>query len=147
MSLGCDPADMHLCCAQVCEQAGVQLHVVPLTEQYWDRVVASALADIRAGRTPNPDMLCNSRCAGESACGCAALAVSRFLHAMRSVALPRAPLHLLLLVVLVEHACGICVHGSAKLDLHAGSSLAPSMSTCSSSRAQALIASPQGTTR
>ena len=48
---------------QVCEQAGVPLHVVPLTTEYWDRVVASALADIKAGRTPNPDMLCNSRCA------------------------------------------------------------------------------------
>ena len=49
----------------MCEQAGVPLHVVPLTDEYWDHVVAAALDDIRAGRTPNPDMLCNSRCAAE----------------------------------------------------------------------------------
>ncbi|EIE25683.1 5-methylaminomethyl-2-thiouridylate-methyltransferase [Coccomyxa subellipsoidea C-169] len=48
-------------CQQVCEQAGVQLHTVPLTEQYWQRVVSHCLAEIKAGRTPNPDMLCNSR--------------------------------------------------------------------------------------
>jgi hypothetical protein len=46
---------------QVCEQAGVELRVVPLTEQYWGRVVSHCLAETRAGRTPNPDMLCNSR--------------------------------------------------------------------------------------
>jgi tRNA U34 2-thiouridine synthase MnmA/TrmU len=46
---------------QVCEQAGVQLHTVPLTEQYWQRVVSHCLAEIKAGRTPNPDVLCNSR--------------------------------------------------------------------------------------
>ena len=45
----------------MCQQAGVQLNKVPLTQQYWDSVVSSALSDIRAGLTPNPDMLCNSR--------------------------------------------------------------------------------------
>lgn len=35
--------------------------VVPLTREYWDRVVAHCLDEIRAGRTPNPDVLCNSR--------------------------------------------------------------------------------------
>jgi hypothetical protein len=39
----------------------VELNVVPLTEQYWERVVSHCLAEIRAGRTPNPDVLCNSR--------------------------------------------------------------------------------------
>jgi tRNA-specific 2-thiouridylase len=32
-----------------------------MTDQYWDRVVAHSVAEIKAGRTPNPDMLCNSR--------------------------------------------------------------------------------------
>lgn len=45
----------------VCDQAGVQLKVVPLTAQYWERVVSACVADIAAGRTPNPDVLCNSR--------------------------------------------------------------------------------------
>jgi tRNA-specific 2-thiouridylase len=46
---------------QVCEALGVPLVVVPLTEQYWDRVVSHSVAEIKQGRTPNPDMLCNSR--------------------------------------------------------------------------------------
>ena len=40
----------------------VELRVVPLTEQYWDRVVAHCISEIQQGRTPNPDVLCNSRC-------------------------------------------------------------------------------------
>ena len=45
----------------VCDQARVPLKVVPLTKQYWERVVAHSLGEIAAGRTPNPDVLCNSR--------------------------------------------------------------------------------------
>lgn len=48
-------------CLQVCEDAGVELHTVPLTKEYWDRVVSHSIAEIKAGRTPNPDVLCNSR--------------------------------------------------------------------------------------
>lgn len=48
---------------QVCSAAGVPLHTVPLTDQYWDRVVSHSIAEIKAGRTPNPDILCNSRSA------------------------------------------------------------------------------------
>ncbi len=32
-----------------------------MTSAYWDRVVAESVREIRAGRTPNPDVLCNSR--------------------------------------------------------------------------------------
>lgn len=45
----------------VCEQAGVPLEVVSLQTEYWDEVVAITLAEVKAGRTPNPDMLCNQR--------------------------------------------------------------------------------------
>ena len=45
----------------VCETAGVPLQVVPFQKEYWERVVATTLTEVRAGRTPNPDMLCNSR--------------------------------------------------------------------------------------
>eukprot|EP00850_Spirogloea_muscicola_P012523 SM000081S22657 [mRNA] locus=s81:333118:336706:- [translate_table: standard] len=45
----------------VCDEVGVELRVVPLTHEYWDMVVTHSVAEIRAGRTPNPDMLCNSR--------------------------------------------------------------------------------------
>jgi len=45
----------------VCDQAGVELHTVPLTNEYWDRVVSHTISEIERGRTPNPDVLCNSR--------------------------------------------------------------------------------------
>jgi tRNA-specific 2-thiouridylase len=45
----------------VCEQANVPLEVVPFQKEYWDRVVAYTIAEVKAGRTPNPDMLCNAR--------------------------------------------------------------------------------------
>lgn len=44
-----------------CEQLGVPLEVVPLTKQYWDRVVSHSIGEIAEGLTPNPDVLCNSR--------------------------------------------------------------------------------------
>lgn len=45
----------------VCEQAGVPLKVVSLQKEYWDEVVSYTMAEIKAGRTPNPDVLCNQR--------------------------------------------------------------------------------------
>lgn len=45
----------------VCTQAGVPLQVVPLQKEYHEQVVAYTIAEVRAGRTPNPDMLCNQR--------------------------------------------------------------------------------------
>jgi tRNA-5-taurinomethyluridine 2-sulfurtransferase len=46
---------------QVCDQAGVPLEVVSLQKEYHEQVVSYTLAEIKAGRTPNPDILCNSR--------------------------------------------------------------------------------------
>ncbi len=46
---------------QVCEQAGVPVEVVSLQKEYWDEVIAYTLSEVKAGRTPNPDMLCNQR--------------------------------------------------------------------------------------
>eukprot|EP00903_Cladosiphon_okamuranus_P010443 g9879.t1 len=45
----------------VCEQAGVPLEVVPLQKEYWDQVVSYTVREARQGRTPNPDVMCNSR--------------------------------------------------------------------------------------
>ena len=45
----------------VCEGAGVPFAVVPFQKEYWERVVAYTIAEVKAGRTPNPDMLCNAR--------------------------------------------------------------------------------------
>ncbi len=44
---------------KVCEQAKVPLEIVPLQKEYWARVVTEAIREVKAGRTPNPDILCN----------------------------------------------------------------------------------------
>jgi len=46
---------------QVCAQAGVPLEIVSLQKEYWDHVVTYTIAEVKQGRTPNPDVLCNSR--------------------------------------------------------------------------------------
>lgn len=46
---------------QVTDKLGVPLEIVPLQKEYWERVVQTAIDEVRAGRTPNPDMLCNAR--------------------------------------------------------------------------------------
>ena len=45
----------------VCRQFGVPLEVVSLQTDYYDRVVEYALSELRAGRTPSPDIFCNQR--------------------------------------------------------------------------------------
>jgi tRNA-specific 2-thiouridylase len=45
---------------EVCARAGVPLEVLPLQTEYWDTVVSYTIEEIKAGRTPNPDIFCNS---------------------------------------------------------------------------------------
>lgn len=45
----------------VCKQAGVKLQEVPFQNAYWDEVVSYTIDQTRLGRTPNPDVMCNSR--------------------------------------------------------------------------------------
>jgi tRNA-specific 2-thiouridylase len=45
---------------EVCEQAGISLEVISLQTEYWDSVVSYTIAEIKEGRTPNPDIFCNS---------------------------------------------------------------------------------------
>lgn len=44
---------------QVSQQLGIELHTVNFAETYWNSVFEHFLAEYRAGRTPNPDILCN----------------------------------------------------------------------------------------
>lgn len=44
----------------VCEQADVPLEVIPLQTEYWENVVSYTIEEIKEGRTPNPDIFCNS---------------------------------------------------------------------------------------
>ncbi|MDF1528788.1 MAG: tRNA 2-thiouridine(34) synthase MnmA [Sedimenticola sp.] len=43
----------------VADQLGIQLHTVNFSGEYWDNVFQYFLAEYQAGRTPNPDVLCN----------------------------------------------------------------------------------------
>ncbi len=44
---------------QVCEQGGVPLKIINLQKEYHEKVVGYAIGEIKAGRTPNPDIFCN----------------------------------------------------------------------------------------
>jgi len=43
----------------VCDVIGIPLHTINFSAEYWDNVFEYFLAEYRAGRTPNPDILCN----------------------------------------------------------------------------------------
>jgi len=45
----------------VCEQAKVELKIINLQKEYFAKVVEHAIAEVKAGKTPNPDMMCNER--------------------------------------------------------------------------------------
>lgn len=45
----------------VCEQAQVPLEVISFQREYWDIVVKYVIDEVKAGRTPNPDILCNQQ--------------------------------------------------------------------------------------
>lgn len=43
----------------VCAKLGISLHTASFASEYWDNVFEHFLVEYRAGRTPNPDILCN----------------------------------------------------------------------------------------
>ena len=46
-------------CTLIARRYGLPLEVVSLHEEYWDHVMDYALRTVKAGLTPNPDMMCN----------------------------------------------------------------------------------------
>lgn len=44
---------------RVCDKLNIDLHTVNFAQEYWDNVFKYFLAEYDAGRTPNPDVLCN----------------------------------------------------------------------------------------
>ncbi|AKC32114.1 tRNA 2-thiouridine(34) synthase MnmA [Candidatus Pantoea carbekii] len=44
---------------QVCDQLAIKLHKINFSAEYWDNVFKYFLEEHKAGRTPNPDILCN----------------------------------------------------------------------------------------
>ncbi len=55
----CTAAQDYQDARQVCEQLQIPLHKVDFAAEYRQRVFEHFLAEYRAGRTPNPDVLCN----------------------------------------------------------------------------------------
>src|SRR2546428_2042315 len=47
-------------CASVAEMIGIELEAVNFSAEYKERVFGAFLAEYSAGRTPNPDVLCNA---------------------------------------------------------------------------------------
>lgn len=45
----------------VCDQLNVPLEIISLQQEYHDTVARYTIEEIKKGRTPNPDVLCNSR--------------------------------------------------------------------------------------
>lgn len=43
----------------VCDKLGIKLHKINFAAEYWDNVFELFLEEYKAGRTPNPDILCN----------------------------------------------------------------------------------------
>lgn len=53
-------AEQDLADAQaVCDHLGIPFHSINFANEYWQRVFSLFLAEYQAGRTPNPDILCN----------------------------------------------------------------------------------------
>ena len=58
--LGACPAEQDAADArEVAARLGISFHARNFSVEYWDRVFEEFLAEYRAGRTPNPDVLCN----------------------------------------------------------------------------------------
>lgn len=55
----CTSADDFQDARAVCDELGIPLHKADFSKEYRDRVFSQFLADYAAGKTPNPDVLCN----------------------------------------------------------------------------------------
>jgi tRNA-specific 2-thiouridylase len=56
---GCQASKDLTDAASVCGLLGIKLHTMNFATEYWDRVFSYFLEEYKAGRTPNPDILCN----------------------------------------------------------------------------------------
>lgn len=44
---------------EVCKKLGIKLHRIDFIKEYWDYVFTYFLDELKKGRTPNPDIMCN----------------------------------------------------------------------------------------
>jgi len=45
---------------EICESINVPLEVIPMQKEYFDNVVKYTINEVKEGRTPNPDIMCNN---------------------------------------------------------------------------------------
>ncbi len=45
----------------VCEQAGTPLEILSMQKEYFEKVVSYTIDEVKKGRTPNPDIMCNNQ--------------------------------------------------------------------------------------
>ncbi|MFA5820639.1 MAG: tRNA 2-thiouridine(34) synthase MnmA [Candidatus Gracilibacteria bacterium] len=45
---------------KICKELKIPLKIVPLQKEYFDTVVKYTIREVKAGRTPNPDIMCNN---------------------------------------------------------------------------------------
>ena len=55
----CPQEQDYLDAVSVCEKIGIPLHRVDYVKEYWDNVFTYFLDELKKGRTPNPDVMCN----------------------------------------------------------------------------------------
>lgn len=55
----CSWQDDIILCRMIAKKYGCRLDILDLNMEYWDSVVAYMIDNVRMGRTPNPDMMCN----------------------------------------------------------------------------------------
>lgn len=55
----CNASQDYADAQSVCARLGIPLHRVNFTQAYWEKVFSNFLSEFQAGRTPNPDILCN----------------------------------------------------------------------------------------
>ena len=55
----CPQEQDYLDALKVCEQIGIPLQRVDFVKEYWDYVFTYFLDELKKGRTPNPDIMCN----------------------------------------------------------------------------------------
>jgi len=57
----CPWEDDYKTCQAVCEHANIPLETISLQKEYKDTVIQYTVTEAKKGRTPNPDIMCNSR--------------------------------------------------------------------------------------
>lgn len=45
----------------ICQTNNIPLEIIPLQKEYFEEVVSYAITEVKAGRTPNSDLMCNSK--------------------------------------------------------------------------------------